>query len=64
MSEVEAPNLVAKSKCREILKSKGCNVAGDALDGLNMIVAWYCEQAAGRARAHGRKTVRSHDFVI
>jgi histone H3/H4 len=58
-----APDLVVKSKCKEVLKGKNCNVAGDALDGLNMVVAWYLEQAATRAQANGRKTVRAHDFV-
>ena len=59
-----APDLVVKSKCKEALKAHGCNVAGDALDGLNMVVGWYCEQAAARAAANGRKTVRAHDFLV
>ena len=57
------PDLVVKSKCREALKSANCNVAGDALDGLNMVVGWYLEQAAARAVNNGRKTVRAHDFI-
>jgi hypothetical protein len=59
-----APDLVVKSKCKEALKASGCNVAGDALDGLNMIVGWHIEQAAARAAANGRKTVRAHDFIV
>jgi histone H3/H4 len=58
-----APDLVVKSKCKEVLKGKKCNVAGDALDGLNMVVQWYLEQAATRATNNGRKTVRAHDFI-
>lgn len=58
-----APDLVVKSKCKEVLKGADCNVAGDALDGLNMVVGWYLEQAATRAKANGRKTVRAHDFI-
>ena len=27
-----APDFVVKSKCKEALKEAGCNVAGDALD--------------------------------
>jgi histone H3/H4 len=59
-----APDLVVKSKCREVLKKAKCNVAGDALDGLNNICAWYLDQASKRAKANGRKTVRAHDFTI
>jgi len=59
-----APDLVVKSKCKEILKKAKCNVAGDALDGLNGVVAWYLEQAGKRAAANNRKTVRAHDFAI
>ncbi|RMG19127.1 MAG: hypothetical protein D6731_00335 [Planctomycetota bacterium] len=59
-----APDLVVKSKCKEVLKKAKCNVAGDALDGLNHVVAWYLEQAAKRAQANGRKTVRAHDFLV
>jgi histone H3/H4 len=58
-----APDLVVKSKCKEVLKGHDCNVAGDALDGLNMVVQWYLEQAATRAKNNGRKTVRAHDFI-
>ena len=54
--------LVIASKAKAILKKSGCNTAGDALDGLNGVVYWYLEQAGKRAKANGRKTVRSHDF--
>jgi histone H3/H4 len=56
--------LVVGSKTKTALKSHGVNVSGDALDGLNNIVYWYIEQAAKRAAANGRKTVRAHDFLI
>jgi hypothetical protein len=58
-----AEMLLVGSKTKVALKKYGVNVAGDALDGLNGIVYWYIEQAAKRAKANGRKTVRSHDFV-
>jgi hypothetical protein len=54
--------LLVASKVKGMLKSAGCNTAGDALDGLNAIVGWYIEQAANRAKTNGRKTVRAHDF--
>lgn len=55
--------LLVGSKTREALKAQDVNVGGDALDSLNMVVHWYVEQAAKRARANGRKTVRGHDFI-
>jgi hypothetical protein len=56
--------LIIASKAKAILKKAGCNTAGDALDGLNGIVFYYIDQAAKRAKANGRKTVRAHDFHI
>jgi histone H3/H4 len=56
--------LVIASKAKGFLKKAGCNTSGDALDGLNGLVYWYLEQAAKRAKANGRKTVRAHDFCI
>ena len=58
-----ADMLLVGSKTKEALKAHGCNVGGDALDSLNMVVHWYVEQAAKRAAANGRKTVRGHDFM-
>ena len=54
--------LVVTSKAKAILKKYGCNTAGDAMEGLNGWNHWLLEQAAKRAKANGRKTVRSHDF--
>ena len=59
-----AEMLLVGSKTKVALKDYGVNVAGDALDGLNGVVHWYINQAAKRASANGRKTVRAHDFVI
>lgn len=55
--------LIVGSKAKAVLKKAKCNVAGDALDGLNELVYWYLEQAAKRAKENGRKTVRAHDFM-
>ena len=55
--------LLVGSKTKAALKDTGLNVAGDALDGLNAVVHWYIQQAAARAQANGRKTVRAHDFL-
>jgi len=56
--------LLVASKVRQMLKDADCNVAGDALNGLNGYVGWLVDQAAKRAKANNRKTVRAHDFMI
>ena len=60
-----ADNMVlVVSKVKEAIKAKGCNTAGDALDALNNYVGWLIEQAAKRAEANGRKTVKGHDILL
>jgi hypothetical protein len=56
--------LLVGSKTKAALKAYGCNVSSDAVDGLNMVVHYYVQQAAARAAANGRKTVRPHDFHV
>ena len=56
--------LVIASKAKGILKKAGCNTAGDAFVALNGYLYWLLEQAAKRAKANGRKTVRAHDFMV
>ena len=51
------------SKAKEALKAHDVNVAGDALESLNELVHNYIDQAAKRATANGRKTVRGYDFM-
>ena len=55
--------LIVASKAKAALKGLGCNTAGDALESLNGHAYWLIEQAAKRAKANGRKTVRAHDFL-
>jgi hypothetical protein len=55
--------LLVASKVREQVKKADCNFAGDALDGLNGWVHWLIQEATARAKANGRKTVRSYDFM-
>ena len=59
-----AEMLLVGSKTKDALKAHGVNVGGDALPMLNSVVHWYIEQAAKRAQANGRKTVRAHDFLV
>jgi histone H3/H4 len=55
--------LVIASKAKNVLKKAGCNTAGDAFEALNGYLYWLLDQAAKRAKANGRKTVRTHDFM-
>ncbi len=55
--------LVIASKAKAVLKKAGCNTAGDAFESLNDVIHWYLDQAARRAKANGRKTVRGYDFM-
>jgi len=55
--------LLVASKVKMTIRGHKMNVAGDAPAALNEIVHWYIEQAANRAAANGRKTVRGHDFI-
>ena len=54
--------LLVASKVKAMIKSAGCNTAGDALDGLNNIVGEFIANATTRARENKRKTVRGYDF--
>ena len=63
MAKKSRDMIVVSSKAKSILKKLGCNTAGDALEGLNEVLYWYLEQGAKRAKANGRKTVRSYDFT-
>jgi hypothetical protein len=58
-----AATLLVASKVRALIKELGFNTSGDALDGLNAYVAWAIEQAARRAHATNRRTVRPYDFM-
>jgi len=55
--------LVIASKAKAVLKKNKMNTASDALEGLNELMYWYLDQAAKRAKANGRKTVRKYDFI-
>lgn len=56
--------LLVGSKVKAAIRDQGCNTGGDAIEGLNNWVHWLIGQAAARAEANHRKTVRAHDFMI
>ncbi len=64
MAQKKQEPIIVNSKAKAVLKKCGCNTAGDALNGLNGWAYWLLEQAAKRAKANGRKTVRSYDFIL
>ena len=57
-------SLLVGSKTRAALKAHGVNVGAGALEALNEVVHWYIDQAAKRAAANRRKTVRGYDFIV
>ena len=57
-------SLLVGSKTRAALKANGVHVGAGALDALNAVVHWHIDQAAKRAAANRRKTVRAHDFIV
>jgi hypothetical protein len=63
MDAAEKEVLLVASKVRDAIRSHDCNVAGDAIEGLNEWVHWLIVQACKRAQANNRKTVRGHDFM-
>ena len=56
--------LVVGSKLKAAIKDAGCNTGGDVIEAVNGYVHWIVGQAAQRAQANGRKTVRGHDVVL
>ena len=59
----KAGDYVVKSKVKEKLSKLGCNSSSDCIGALNGLVEWYVGQAAARAKANKRKTVRPYDFM-
>ena len=66
MAKKNKEMLLVGSKTKEALKGTGKDkfmVSSDAMDGLNEYVHWLVEQAQQRAKANGRKTIRSYDII-
>jgi hypothetical protein len=64
MAKSKQEPLVIASKAKEFLKKAGKRTSGDALEGLNGYVYWLLQQAAKRASANRRETVRADDFML
>ncbi len=66
MAKKDKDMLLVGSKTKEALKGTGKEkfmVSADALDGLNEYVHWLVSEAQQRAKANGRKTIRSYDIL-
>lgn len=57
-----AEMMLVASKVKAMIKDAGMNTAGDALEGLNELVAQAIERAVARADANKRRTVGARDF--
>jgi histone H3/H4 len=55
--------LLVASKVKGALRGHGVNVSAEVTEALNEVVHWYIDQAAKRAEANKRKTVRAYDFM-
>jgi len=55
-------DLVVKSKVREYAKTKDIRLSGEVFDALTKKVAADLDAAIIRAKANGRKTVKSYDL--
>ena len=63
MTETEdVGSLVVASKVKAIVREKGLQTSGDALDALNRRVRQLIEEAVGRAQANKRATVKPQDI--
>jgi hypothetical protein len=57
-----APQMVVTSRVKEVIKGNKMRAAGDLIDAVNEALFGMLQEAAGRAKANGRGTVRPHDL--
>ena len=60
----EKEMLLVGSKVKAALREYEVNVGEGTVDALNEILYWYVDQAAKKAKANKRKTVRGYDVVV
>lgn len=54
--------LAVKSAVKALAKKQKMRVSGDFWKGLDEVITWKITRAAERAKANGRKTLRSADL--
>lgn len=52
---------IVQSKVRALAKKKGCRLSGEALDRLSVLVSAAVLEAADRAKANKRHTIKGCD---
>lgn len=62
--QAEAASLIVHAKVKATLRALDLQVGAGTLEALNNMMLWYLKQAALRAKANGRKTVRPHDIIV
>ena len=64
MSEMESEvkSLVVASKVKDVIKEKGLQTSGEAIDALNKRVLQILEDAVMRAQGNKRQTVKAQDI--
>jgi len=55
-------DLVVISRIKEVAHAKKVNLSADAVKRMNEKVKWMIEDAAARAKANGRKTIKDSDL--
>jgi histone H3/H4 len=55
--------LLVGSKVKAALRANDVNVGEGTLEALNGMIHWYVKEAAQRAKANKRKTVRGYDVM-
>lgn len=60
--EASVAMILIGSKTKEVMKSTGLNVSGEAIEALNIKVHELIMEAQKRTLANGRKTVKATDF--
>jgi hypothetical protein len=61
---VELEMMLVGTKVKAALRALDVNVGEGTLEALNGMLFWYIQQAAARAKANKRKTVRGYDVMI
>ena len=56
--------LLVGSKVKAALRAHNVNVGEGTLEALNGMIHWYVKEAAQRAKANKRKTVRGYDVMV
>jgi histone H3/H4 len=62
MTDAEVRSLVVASKVKDVIKEKGLQTSGEAIEALNKRVLALVEEAISRAQANKRATVKAQDL--